>query len=123
MGDGTTTPTWSYDVARLSTSQATYGLYGVTDDTAPIGTLSETDSDYVTKYEIPNRSKDIGGISPVGIGVAGAETGRYAVGAAVTGAITNARPGDALVLGVTGAGTEGINLQFSLDLGTNYSTR
>lgn len=110
VGNGTDTPTWTYDVARSSTSPATYLLYTVTDDQLPAG-IDELDTGYVANYVIPNRSKDIGGISAANIGVAGAETGRYAVGAPVTGAITNARPGDALVLGLTGAGTEGINVK------------
>jgi predicted ribosomally synthesized peptide with SipW-like signal peptide len=110
IGDGSTTPTWTYDVARLSTSDATYALYGLT-DTNTNGKIDEGDTDYNTKYVIPNRSKDIVGVSAVGIGTVDPETGRYAAGAPLTtGTISNARPGDALVLGVAGAGTEGINI-------------
>jgi len=111
VGNGTTTPTWSYDVATLSTSTATYELYsGAHDDQAPIGTITSADTGFAA-YVLANRSKDIVGVDPTG-----ATAGKMAVGAPLlTGTISNARPGDALVLGVAG-GAEGINVTNSSSL-------
>ena len=103
VGNGTTTPTWSYDVARLSTSTATYGLYGITDTNAD-GKIDENDTDYITKYINVNRTMDISGVSSTGADA----SGRKAIGAELTsGTISNARPGDALVVG-TASSDEGI---------------
>ena len=109
VGDGTTTPTWSYDVARLSTSTSTYGLYGVTDTNADTF-INESDTGYVDNYLTPNRSMNITGIDPTG----SSGDGRVAIGAEVlNGTIANARPGDALVVGRAGGVTtdEGITVK------------
>ena len=97
IGDGATTPTWSYDVARLSTSVETYGLYSVTD---------KADTKYVENYIDKNRSMDI-----IGFDTTGDEGGRRKIGAKLTGAITNARPGDAIVLGDATGADEGIKIE------------
>lgn len=97
IGDGATTPTWSYDVARLSTSVETYGLYSVTD---------EADTKYVENYIDKNRSMDI-----IGFDTTVDEGGRRKIGAKLTGAITNARPGDAIVLGDATGADEGIKIE------------
>lgn len=106
VGDGSVSPTWSYDVARLSTSLATYGLFGLT-DTNSDGKINDLDTDYVTKYVDVNRSMDI-------VGVTG--EGRKAIGAEVTGNISNARPGDALSVGQAGTANDGIAVTNSSSL-------
>lgn len=91
---------WTYDVARLSTSDDTANLYktGLTVNAAnKIKQLTETDD--ITSYVTKNQSPDILGVG----GVTTARTARAAVGDAVTGVITLARPGDAFVLGTANA--------------------
>lgn len=105
IGDGATTPTWSYDVARLSTSVETYGLYSVT-DTDSSGIIDEADTKYVENYIDKNRSKDI-----IGFDTTVDKGGRRKIGAKLTGAITNARPGDAIVLGDATGADEGIKIE------------
>lgn len=117
-GQGTTDVTdWSYDVARLSTLGALGVTTGQKDPatgvtiTDPIKTSLTTFTGYsggnisTTSDFVVKTSPDITGFDftrPTGEGVT-IDQQRLAIGTDLTGAVTKARPGDAIVLGKAAA--------------------
>lgn len=97
---------WTYDVARIN--------YGLTEQTA------------ISAYENINRSPDISGVDKTNWtnvdttytdrngNTINKTISRANIGAPVTGVITNARPGDAIVLGIAQAGgaTDKLGVKF-----------
>lgn len=115
-GNGATTPTWSYDVARNSTSEATLIAYGMNmngdGNIVPPENYADQatyDAAYLANYVNPNRSPDIQGVDSSG-DIAYGGINRRAIGAAVTGDISKARPGDALVVGTAGGADAGLKI-------------
>lgn len=104
---------WTYDVARLSTDDTVAALYKADLSVSAAGKIkSITEDDEVAAYITKNQSPDILGVG----GINANRTTRAAIGDAVTGRITLARPGDAFVLGTatssgidTGTGLEVLN--------------
>ena len=114
-GSGAAIANWSYDVARLSTTNYSY----LTNATAAEGTVAgiadtgvpATD---VLNYEKAHRSIDMTGLGAVATDPANGGTNvaysdlvgsyyRWKIGAPVIGTINYARPGDAFVMGQAAA--------------------
>lgn len=87
---------WTYDVARLSTADEVAALYKTDLSVSGAGKIKQINADEdVAAYITKNQSPDILGVG----GINANRTTRAAIGDAVTGKITLARPGDAFVLG------------------------
>ena len=87
---------WTYDVARLSTTDDVAALYKADLSVSGSGKIKAINADEdVAAYITKNQSPDILGVG----NITANRTTRAAIGDPVTGRITLARPGDAFVLG------------------------
>lgn len=122
IGDGSTTANWTYDVARYSTTD--YDKLGTSGNTVAGITTSADKTADITAYENKHRSPDIDldGGDVAGKGWTDASN-RVPIGTGVKGKISNARPGDAFVLGNATAGGNETNAGLHIENTSTLSVK
>lgn len=120
IGDGkATTPNWSYDVARYSTTG--YNELGTPGKTVAGITTTDNKATDIENYENKHRSPDIilDGTGTTSYSV----TSRAPIGTPITGKISKARPGDAFVLGQASEGGSGTNVGLTIKNESTLTTK